>query len=74
MRIIIEILTFVCHRDTKLFQVCFILAKSVLINDWHMTRHNIFALLKNFGKGKPVRTYFEDFRRKVNIIDYRKKV
>lgn len=73
MRIIIEILTFVCHTDTKLFQVCFILAKSVLINDWHWPDIIYLHFLKTLGKGKPVQTCFEDLRRKVNIIGYRKK-
>lgn len=52
MRIIIEIMTFASCRDAKLCQVCFILAKSVLIDGWQwldIIMYLQFALLKNPG-------------------------
>lgn len=66
--------TFVSCRDTKLCQFCFIPAKSVLINNWQWPDIIMYLHLKTLGEGKPVQTCFEDLRKKVNVLCYRKKV
>lgn len=67
-------MTFVSCRYTKLCQICFIPAKSVLINDWQWSDIIMYLhFLKTLEEGKPVQTRFEDFRKKVNVLCCRKK-
>lgn len=67
-------MTFVFCRGTKLCQVCFIPAKSVLINDWQWPDIIMYLyFLKTLEEWKPVQTCFEDLRKKLNVLCYGKK-
>jgi len=62
-------MSFVSCRDAKLCQICFIPAKSVLINGWQWPDIIMYLyLLKTLEEGKPVQTGFEDLRKKVHVL------